>query len=379
MKTVQKFAESIIINLKDRFQDLPSIAKFDIFDPSSIPTDIELRRTYGDDQFSALLEMYGMEKKSDGRTYPAVINATNAKHEWDLFKDALASKGMLGHSMEKDSDFFETILTSPEFANLYPKILFLIRIKLVLWLNTAECERGFSFRTLIKSRQRASMGSTLLDILMRISLNGPEIDDSVAVTELLGASMQRFKEFRNRCPNRSGAGVARRKRNKTGSAIGQLMGWAAAVYNDGQDGKEDDAEVNGVAIPDVVVQTEEDEDKAEAAENAREMALLDSIPDFNPPAGWGVVETLPDNLVFPGAPTMCSGSAKFLIKKHVACKNARCEGGWEKGVVYMQEKSVKKGSVGFFSLKVQGVRGFPLYDLKKETYKKHWVLLVSLT
>jgi hypothetical protein len=35
-----------------------------------------------------------------------------------------------------------------------------------------------------------------------------------------------------------------------------------------------------------------------------------------------------------------------------------------------QESSVKKGSKGFFAVKVKGVAGWLLYDLKKDTYCK---------
>ena len=45
--------------------------------------------------------------------------------------------------------------------------------------------------------------------------------------------------------------------------------------------------------------------------------------------------------------------------------------------VHMQETSVKKGTKGWFSIKVSHVRGYALYDLKKDTYKTHWVLLMD--
>ena len=93
---------------------------------------------------------------------------------------------MLGKGIETDSDALQVILTSDVFKRLYPNILLLIVIKLVLWLRTAECERGFSLRTLLKTKQRASMGNSLLDILMMICCNGPAIDDKLLCLRLLG-------------------------------------------------------------------------------------------------------------------------------------------------------------------------------------------------
>ena len=158
---------------------------------------------------------------SSSMTYPSTIEGGKLQHEWNHFKDCLASVGMLEKGMGNDCYTFHKILTTDIFARTYPNLLFLIRVKVVLWLQTAECERGFSLRTFIKTEQRVSMGNSLLDILMMISCNGPSIDDTSAVSVLMGATIQRSKQARHRFPCRSGAGVFRRKHKKTGTALGQ--------------------------------------------------------------------------------------------------------------------------------------------------------------
>jgi hypothetical protein len=52
----------------------------------------------------------------------------------------------------------------------------------------------------------------------------------------------------------------------------------------------------------------------------------------------------------------------------VACKNARADvvGGWERGQVHVREKS--NMNKGLFSVKVPNVKGWVLYDMKRETY-----------
>ena len=227
-----------------------------------------------------------------------------------------------------------------------------------------------------KTKQRASMGPTLLDILMRIGLNGPEIHETFKVTELLGEAMQHFKAIKNRVPARASSG-ARSKRSTKGPAIGQLRSWKCMIDardNDGLDRLEDDeaTEIHGVVLPDVEVRTEEEEEEEER-EIQQEQDALDAIPAFTAPDGWEVLDALPDGITFPGAPNMCSETHKYLSKKQVACKNVRVDGGWERGQVHMQEKS--KQNMGLFSIKVPKVSGWVLYDLNSDTYKSRWVIL----
>ena len=75
-----------------------------------------------------------------------------------MFKDDLSTRGMLGKGIETGSDALQVILTSDVFKRLYPNILLLIVIKLVLWLQTAECERGFSLCTLLKGQAKSFDG-----------------------------------------------------------------------------------------------------------------------------------------------------------------------------------------------------------------------------
>ena len=81
------------------------------------------------------------------------------------------NKDFKGKVQENDEDMWAEILTQDFFKVHYPDddIVFLITVKLILWLQNATCERGFSLRTLIKTRNRTSMGDTLLDILTMLS------------------------------------------------------------------------------------------------------------------------------------------------------------------------------------------------------------------
>ena len=101
---------------------------------------------------------------------------------------------------------------------------------------------------------------------------------------------------------------------------------------------------------------------------------MQSIGPFNPPAGLVVMDTLPDEIGFPGFPDLCETTEKFLKNKRITFKSLGTVG-WEQGKVHMQETSVKKGTKGWFSIKVSHGRGYALYDLKKDTYKTYWAPL----
>jgi hypothetical protein len=356
---LEHLASNIVENLNERFSDLPLMALFDVLCPSRIPIVEEERLTFGRDQVLELLDMYGVEKKKDDRTYPPIINSAVIA-EYDLLKEDMAQRGMLGKGRDKDFDLFESLLTDANFnSGRYKNVIFLVKLKLTLVLQTADCERGFSLRTQIKTNQRSSMGNILLDVLMMIVSNGPKVDDRTAVMRLVGAGMQRFKGHKARHPDRSAAGIGRRMRKVGRSPLGELEAWAAAVFNEGRDEETADLlEERSVAIPDVVVQTEEererDEIAADEADERSENDFLDNIPAYEAPSGWAVLAALPANSgsqqLFPGVPNMCPATTTYLApkkgtKKEVVCK---FKGGWERGSVHMQEKSEKRGSKGYF-------------------------------
>jgi len=48
---------------------------------------------------------------------------------------------------------------------------------LVLPISAAQCERGFSAQNRIKNSKRSSLGVSTTEDLMRISLEGPSVED----------------------------------------------------------------------------------------------------------------------------------------------------------------------------------------------------------
>ena len=58
----------------------------------------------------------------------------------------------------------------------FPHLMKLWQATLVIPCSTVSCERGFSKQNLIKEMKRNRLNIEHLDDLMRVSLNGPQID-----------------------------------------------------------------------------------------------------------------------------------------------------------------------------------------------------------
>lgn len=60
---------------------------------------------------------------------------------------------------------------------IFQNILHLVHILLVLPVSSAVCERGFSTQKRIKSDARASLHTDTVEDLIRISVEGPSLED----------------------------------------------------------------------------------------------------------------------------------------------------------------------------------------------------------
>ena len=100
------------------------------------------------------------------------------------------------------------------------------------------------------------MGNMLLDILMMISSNGPDLQDEKAISDLCGETIQLFKAHLQRFPNRSSADIQRCKRRSEVKDVIKVLagGHADAIFNDKDvaSSDEDDSEepdTGGVNMP----------------------------------------------------------------------------------------------------------------------------------
>ena len=61
--------------------------------------------------------------------------------------------------------------------NILPNSAILCKIALCIMVTSVECERSFSTQNRLKSRYRCSLKAENLDVLMNISMNGPEVSE----------------------------------------------------------------------------------------------------------------------------------------------------------------------------------------------------------
>lgn len=79
-------------------------------------------------------------------------------------------------------------------------ILELVQIMLVLPISAAQCERGFSAQNHIKNSTRSCLGVSTTEDLMRISLEGPSLeqfDPSPAVDRWLSSKQARRPAYKS--------------------------------------------------------------------------------------------------------------------------------------------------------------------------------------
>ena len=167
----RKFALALMSRLAERFpaDSMEVFKALEIFNPKKLPANDSELSVYGCDEIELLACRYGVDR--DG--HKALVNTTDLKLEWKLFR-----KTLLKHRPDAISatgrpivDIIGDLITS---GSTPPNILVLLQIKQVLPYNTAMCERGFSLMKLIKSALRNRLYVETLDALMMVKLVGPD-------------------------------------------------------------------------------------------------------------------------------------------------------------------------------------------------------------
>ena len=174
-----KFAVAVMSRLAERFPDdsMRVLSALEVFNPAKAPNDRELLKAYGTAEIRVLSDWYGKTRVADGQQVEPLVDPTELKLEWKLFKKTLvkarADAVLYRDSRGKKGKSVDTItaewLTS---GALTPNIETLLCIKVVRPNNTAMCERGFSKMKLLKSYLRNRLYIETLDALMLIALVG---------------------------------------------------------------------------------------------------------------------------------------------------------------------------------------------------------------
>ena len=141
--------------------DTSLISAFSVFDPQKLPDkETEDFFTYGNDQIDVLASHFNQ-----------TLDAEALALEWIGFKEVLA----IQFTQLSSSQVMQSLLQK-DFVPLYPELSKLAHIGLVIPISTATCERGFSAMKRIKTDLRNRLTTRVLDCLMGISIDGPDLE-----------------------------------------------------------------------------------------------------------------------------------------------------------------------------------------------------------
>ncbi|KAK0144423.1 Zinc finger protein 862 [Merluccius polli] len=126
----------------------------------------------------------------------AKCNTAAVQDEWRQLK-VLVSQNFRDKT---NTGLWQMLLTKDSYKQEYKNILELVKIMLVLPISAAQCERGFSAQNRIKNSTRSSLAVSTTEDLMRISLEGPsveEFDPTPAVDRWLTSKRARRPDYKS--------------------------------------------------------------------------------------------------------------------------------------------------------------------------------------
>ena len=210
-----KFASSIKDGLDRRFPNSEIMSALGIFDYtrwSQDTLDASWDATgFGDDKFDVLLRHYGCSKTSaDGGVQPAFVDADRVRSEWIVLRELLLKLKRDGVAL---ADGYAGLLGGDGMESM-THVKTLACCFLVLVLATVVCERGFSGMNYVKSKLRNNLASRMLDALLMIYFNGPDMVDAAAIDEIVDKAYVLWKCLAVRMPQRSHPGILKPRTKK---------------------------------------------------------------------------------------------------------------------------------------------------------------------
>lgn len=197
------YIDSLVGNINGRFSDevVNLLVATSIFNPAKLPTE-ECMSSYGLQEIQKLADFYGKEASVEylGVTYtsPPLLDREELLSEWKIFRRALYKERELIVRSKKQStpsmqEVFQSMQTTDAYKGIFPQTFTLLNILLAMPVGTATVERSFSQMKMVKTRLRNRLSDCNLSRLMKIAVEGPELND-VPFEEILAV----FKEKNRR-------------------------------------------------------------------------------------------------------------------------------------------------------------------------------------
>ena len=162
----QPFLQLLLENLEDRFPQVELLSAFGIFEPHQ-PTEEDKEKAAAESQENLAILASHYSTGDD-----APVDSEELNKEWESF-----SVMMVDHySGAKTRDVFRD-LASDKLWTVYPQLSCIACLGLCIPFSTADCERAFSAMKRVKTPLRNRLKTSTLDCLLRISIEGPNLND----------------------------------------------------------------------------------------------------------------------------------------------------------------------------------------------------------
>ena len=208
------YTDALIRNIDDRFKEsLPVVTALSIFDPVLMPSVGDFR-SYG----LAEIELVAKHFFPEQDDLQERVKAEWGKLKYDIRDWKIKMPAEIKEGTTKSAEQLPTptewclsriLQMRCAFGLLYPCISKISEVALALPVSNAWPERGASKIKLIKSRLRSRLKNDLLNSLLQISINGPDLfsKESDDIIKRAVKVWMKAKKRKKIAPKTSGAGV----------------------------------------------------------------------------------------------------------------------------------------------------------------------------
>ncbi|GBC38152.1 zinc finger protein 862-like [Rhizophagus irregularis DAOM 181602=DAOM 197198] len=165
---ILEYSTSIVNELQQRFPTRQLFTSMKILNPREWPKESQELLWFGDNELENILKYYECPNFHNNIQLPAIFDINKCREEWARFKMIITN-----NFASNDIEVILPLLIE-DYIDVFPNIIKLIQIAYCIPFSSVECERGFSRQNKIKTKDRNSLATNTLDMLMCISLEGPE-------------------------------------------------------------------------------------------------------------------------------------------------------------------------------------------------------------
>ncbi|CAB4487085.1 unnamed protein product [Rhizophagus irregularis] len=165
---ILEYSTSIVNELQQRFPTRQLFTSMKILNPREWPKESQELLWFGDNELENILKYYECPNFHNNIQLPAIFDINKCREEWARFKMIITN-----NFASNDIEVILPLLIE-DYIDVFPNIIKLIQIAYCIPFSSVECEHGFSRQNKIKTKDRNSLATNTLDMLMCISLEGPE-------------------------------------------------------------------------------------------------------------------------------------------------------------------------------------------------------------